>query len=319
MITPAELTFNLIFTKGSPKYLWPFTLSILEHTTVNLRLVANGCTKRDIHFLQDKTETNPRLDLVIYPSKKVQWHDTILNYLLEIETSDYFCFMDTDILATGDFISPFIQKLSDHSAIFSCKPMWSENDILPPDFPRIVGKFIYTTDGFCLGSSYFAMYHKHTLINIIEKYGVNFNRVEWDGIPPNIQHILETQLLKKKRYDTGKILNILFQHDGHLINYFDSDNLYHIGGLSWYISRVKKRITLAREEKKALQETSTEMKKILKLRLNTNQFFYGFIRNLIDKKKMKGISSDLFDNILELEEVKMIKNEITDIYQKYYS
>ena len=40
-------------------------------------------------------------------------------------------------------------------------------------------------------------------------------------------------------YDTGKIVNILFQEDGHRLGHFEHPQLLHVGAMSHYLSPPK--------------------------------------------------------------------------------
>ena len=232
------MTFNIIFTTNTVRHLYLFTLSLLKHTSIQYRLVANACTADEIACLKALVGSNERLDLLIFPSNKLEDHHTVLNYLQKRETSKYFSFMDSDILATGDFVSELQTCLENHAAVFSGRMLFTEDICLHPDDPIIGGRFFETTDGFCIGSSYFAIYNNEALSDFIRKNNIDFSRFEWSKIPQEQKQTLVDIGLNRHFYDTGKLLNILLNVQSGKLVHVEPDSLHHIGGLSWFASRL---------------------------------------------------------------------------------
>ncbi len=118
---------------------------------------------------------------------------------------DYFCFMDSDIFATGDFISVVLPLLAEHSAIFSGMPLWvkHEEEIFPNNFKAITGMFNRTENALVLGSTFFAIYNNRDLTNMMQSTGVGFEEYHWDQLSPFVQHRLKALGLEVDVFDIG--------------------------------------------------------------------------------------------------------------------
>jgi hypothetical protein len=69
-----------------------------------------------------------------------------------------------------------------------------------------------------------------------EHWGVLFRARTHEQLPSPVQLRLAALGRQFERYDTAKVLNILFQGDGFLLTHFDNPALVHIGGISQYLS-----------------------------------------------------------------------------------
>jgi hypothetical protein len=142
--------------------------------------------------------------------------------------------MDSDILATGEFMSEMSSYLPQYAGVFSGSPIWctEEERVLGASAPRVRGQFNRTADGVCLGSSYFAIYDNNVLTEFIQSTGIDFRRYWWRQVPHQYQRQVACMGLQRERYDTGKLLNILLFAQGRAIVFVDSLFLQHIGGVS---------------------------------------------------------------------------------------
>jgi hypothetical protein len=229
-----DLRFNIVYTTGTVRYLRLLVFSLLKWTDCSFRLVANACSPEEVRLLQELCRKSTRLEFLALPSKTIMLHSEVLTYLQPLERSGYFCFMDSDILASGDFVSEMSPHLDQHAGVFSATPIWctEEEQILPQTFPRMPGHFNRTSSGICIGSTYFAMYDNRALSQLIESTGIGFSRYRWEEIPPPYQRQVSQAGLEKTRYDTGKLLNVLLVAQGKRLIYVDSPLLQHIGGVS---------------------------------------------------------------------------------------
>lgn len=229
-----DLEFNIVYTTGTVRYLRLLVFSLLKWSDCSFRLVANACSPEEVRLLQELCRKSTRLEFLALPSRTIMLHSEVLSYLQPLERADYFCFMDSDILASGDFVSEMSPYLDQHAGVFSATPIWctEEEQILPQTFPRMPGHFNRTSSGICIGSTYFAMYDNRVLSQLIESTGIGFSRYRWEEIPPPCQSQVIRAGLKKTRYDTGKLLNALLVAQGKRLMYVDSQMLRHIGGVS---------------------------------------------------------------------------------------
>jgi GT2 family glycosyltransferase len=153
-----DLTFNIIYTRGTVRYLRLLVFSLLKWSESSFRLVANACSPEEVRLLQELCYKNSRLEFLALPSERGMQHSEVLSYLQALERLDHFCFMDSDIIATGDFVNEMLPYLDNHAAVFSAPPLWctEEEQILPDTFPVMGGRFNRTSSGLCIGSTHFA-------------------------------------------------------------------------------------------------------------------------------------------------------------------
>ena len=111
--------FNIIFTPGTVKYLSLFLWSLLKWSDCSFRLVSNGCLPPERRYLKKLSRQNPRLEFWAIPTQNSKPHGLALNYLHAMTHSKHFCFMDSDIFATGDFIGPLARHQDQYAGIFS--------------------------------------------------------------------------------------------------------------------------------------------------------------------------------------------------------
>jgi hypothetical protein len=154
-------TFNIIYMPGTVKYLYFFVLSLLKWSDCSFRLVSNGCGPAEVNLLKQFCRQQPRLELCVLPFNRVIPHDQALAYLHALDQPDYFCFMDSDIFAKGDFLTPLVPHLNQHAALFSSSSCWckAEEQILPTSFRKMQGRFNHTDQGVgCMPGEYLFCY-----------------------------------------------------------------------------------------------------------------------------------------------------------------
>lgn len=240
----SEVNFNILFVPGAVRQLLPFTSSLLQHSDdCRFRLVSNGCTAEEDVALKHLAESSPRFDFYRLPWTDVRPHGEALNKVHGLENSDFFAFLDSDILATGPFLADFEARLTRGAALFSCPPVWSlpGDRRLPDGFRRLPGACHELHDGFTVGTTYFAIYDNRILSECMSRTGIRFDQYQWNELPESTQSEFQSHGLERDRYDTGKVLNMLLAlHSGDL-HYVDSPHLNHIGGMSARLLRPHRR------------------------------------------------------------------------------
>lgn len=229
------LTFNIVYTPGTVAYLIPFLASLLRWSDCRFRLVSNGCLLPERRLLQQVSAADERLSCYTMPTNGMADHGTVLNYLQAMTTDRYFCFMDSDLFATGDFLSELMPLLRGRAAVFSGAPAWMTfaQGILPSHFVTVSGVHHQTDRGTCLGSSYFAIYDNRALTDCLQATGIGFQTCRWGELPGQIRQSFASLGWQKQGFDTGKVLNLLLQLRGQDLQYADSERLRHIGGFSF--------------------------------------------------------------------------------------
>lgn len=231
-----DLTFNIIYTKGTVNQLLPFLYTLLEHTdSCSFRLVDNGCEDKESQVLEYLCQQNDRLKFYSLNVDNVLEHGKVLNHLQSIEKSDYFAFMDSDIFAIGPFLSEHLKALESHAGICACLPVWWDSATeteMQKEFVIMGGEYLNSHNHIFLGVSYYAIYHNYIIRDLIESDDITFQRYTWNQVPRRHQETLIQLGLKKNIYDTSKLLNIFLQRRGGQLIYLNTPSLYHIGGLS---------------------------------------------------------------------------------------
>lgn len=303
------MTFNIIFTPNTVSTLSIFTLSLLKRTKIKYRLVANACTKGEVDILKRISNHYDRLEVLDLANDKMIWQYEVLNYLLENYNEEFFCIMDSDIFATADFMRQFQPFLDSYSAIYSCAPLWTDNFYFRN---HMAGRFIKTKSGFELGCTFFAIYNKNNLNQFLSNRNIDFRKYSWDEngrhpiVPIEFKQRMESEGLKSKGYDTGKILNITFQLSGHSARYIPSEDLYHIGGISMYLSK---------EERRPLNESIGLINnKMIPVKEQSASYFAELLENFVQNRPLPPSPLDGSNNQLSFleKQVKIFMSENKD-------
>ena len=232
--TSATLTFHIIYTPGSVQHLLPLVSTLLRHSTCHYRLVGNGCSPDEIAHMERYAEQSDRLSVTRLPGKQQMNHGVALTQLFTRSSDHYFCFMDSDILAAGDFMAELQPLLAAAAGVFSAWPLMVRNQekVLQADHKYIGGHHLATPTGVCLGGTYFAMYHRAALTAAMQYapdgFGVSYRR----QLPWATRSLLKRVAQERLFYDTGRLLNLILIDQGYLLRTLETDRLCHIGSYS---------------------------------------------------------------------------------------
>lgn len=233
-----QFVFNMVWTDEAFEFFSPFLASLIDHSGARFRLVANRCPAREIARMERFAERHPDRVVEVLEISRTEMlsHGRALDGVHRIrDDGPYFCFIDPDILARGEFMSTFIDLLATNAAVTSGAEVWSDGNVLPEGKTGVNGEYFFDHNGYVLGSPHFAIYEVEALDATLEQWQVGF------GSGGN-------ELLEKTRarleevgqsywlYDTAKLVNILFQEDGNPLTHVDHPALVHIGGMLHYFS-----------------------------------------------------------------------------------
>ncbi len=201
-------------------------------------MVANGCSADDVARMRRFAATDDgRVELLDLAQSSMVPHGVALDEVYEArDDGAFFCFIDSDVLARRPFMPAFIDLLGRVDAVTSCNVAWSTDTTLPPGSENLVGRHVVGHDGFVYGSSFCALYSRPALDRVRATWDVTFRARAHDQLPVPVQARLESMGRRFALYDTAKVLNILFQGDGLTLRYADNPALFHIGGISQYLS-----------------------------------------------------------------------------------
>jgi len=328
-----ELRFNIVYTPGTVRFLHFFAFSLLRRLNCSFRLAANGCSPEEIHLLRRMCGRYPdRAELLRLPFHEVVTHGQALSYLQSLERSDHFCFMDSDILATGDFLSDITPLVGRYAGVFSGTPLWcrDEEQILPEAFPFMVGRYNRTDKDVCLGSTFLAVYDNRVLAQVIQATGINFEWRSWPDIPSRCRDQLTRMGLARREYDVGKLLNLLLLGQGEHLVHVESPHLHHIGGMSTYISSRRgsnprkgffsRLRALGRRlmGPKDTQRSSGDESAVLRMerrKESMNRYFSELLKALVDHRPLPGIPN-LDDSEIQ-ERVQRVTKHVVDLHRAF--
>jgi hypothetical protein len=230
----SDLQFNIIYTLHTPRYLVFFVHSLLRWTDCRYRLIANACSLEEVTCLQDFCKDEVRLDFMDLEVETIVQHGEVLDRLQQECEDDYFCFMDSDILATGRFMDEILAEFSDAKAVTSCLPIWAaEDDItIPHNFKRLHGCYARADNGIVVGCTYFSVYDNSVVNEVRELTGIGFQIQQFQWLTPAIQEVIRALGMEKFDYDTGIVLSLLMTARGAKISHKEPQTLCHLGGVS---------------------------------------------------------------------------------------
>lgn len=234
----SAFVFNIVWTGSVFAYLQYFVASQIRQSGARFRFVANGCAPGQIGLMERFAERFPDRVVEIFPfSDDMLAHGVALDAVFRSrDDGDYFCLIDSDIKARSPFVRPFAEALDSGCAgVTSGQGVWNDDVVVPAGHPGVPGECFYSPDGYLFGSPHFGMYRSGALRETMERWGVGFGSAGKE-ISPEARKAIEDAGHRYWLYDTGKILNILFQEDGNTLCHFEHESLVHIGGMSHYLS-----------------------------------------------------------------------------------
>lgn len=229
--------FHVVYTPGTVRTLSLFAWSLLEHTDARYCLVSNGCSRLERAFLAALAARDPRLrhlDLGV----AMLPHGEALDVLLERSSGPWFGFLDSDLLATGDFVQP-----PAGGAVFTGRPTWvaASEETLGPDFQVVSGTFQRDSRGLLLGSTYCALYDRSALLQARKEARIGFAPAP---LPPPVRQRLSEAGLGRAVFDTGKALNAWMALSGAPLSWRPELPVRHLGGASFAALRGRSRFGL---------------------------------------------------------------------------
>lgn len=227
-------TFNVIYVPRTVRFLTPFVRSLVANSTYRFRLVANACSAAEEALLADEALRHANVEVSSLETPRVLSHGEALQRCFANESDDYFACVDSDIFARAPFLSGAQTLLADCAGVFCGRPCWlTEADTVMPDgFAFMSGRFSTTQSGQCLGTSYCMIYRRPELETVMARTGVTFHARSWFDLSSEQRASLSEMELAKRRYDTGKLVNLMLGRDGFSLAMSSEPNLVHVGALS---------------------------------------------------------------------------------------
>ncbi len=239
-----SLLFHIIYTPNTVRTLLPFVETLLRWSDCAYCLVSNGCDDEEMSLLRTRCAGEPRLRWRSLPWPRKVEHGQALNFLFAASNEPSFCFMDSDILATGDFMAELLPAMSGAAGLFSAWPITikAEERMLSDACSFIGGRHSHTADGRCLGGSYFAIYERAALACALAQAPDGFNRGYWAQLPRRMRQFLRKIGQERRFYDTGRVLNLFLQQQGGALRVHDCAALLHLGSYSIYAGSAQRTV-----------------------------------------------------------------------------
>jgi hypothetical protein len=280
----------------------------MDNTSFDVNVIANGCDEDEIRIIEQLVAlADERFTFQVFSRMGMERHYVVLDKLQEEENGDLFGFLDSDIMFFGDPTEDLLELLNNNAAIFSGRPIWEENVVLPSGRDKAAGRYMLDSKNYCIGGTYFALYKNEVITNIKLKDGVGFSNYWRKDLPKDILDKLIMEGQNYVRYDNGKVLNILMQHYGEECVYWESDQLIHAGGISRYNS-VLTQDPLKMKRHKTQRQEQDNMRVI-------SSFLSEYVRAAREEKSIPELS--LEKEHFAYQQVKMVINEIDRLRGKY--
>jgi len=240
-VAESAFVFNIVWTGSVFRYLRYFVASQIDHSESRFRFVVNGCPPDQIPLMEHFAEQYADRVLDVFESSNAMHaHGVALDAAFDrYDDGESFCFIDPDILARAPFVSAFAPSLDLHAGVTSGKGVWNDDVVVPVGHGGVPGECFYSPDGFLFGSPHFAMYRRSALEQTMDRWGVRFG-----SAGPDLSQRAKERLVAAGHrywiYDTGKLVNFFLQEEGNTLDHFEHPALFHIGGMSHYLSPPEK-------------------------------------------------------------------------------
>ena len=308
------IIFNAVFAGDTFWHLRYFVCSQIEQSDAQFRLVANTCspeTLTDLHEFAHRHADRVVEVLEVSPADTPMiGHGLALDAVLRVrDDGDHFCFIDPDIKALHPFLGEFRELLSKYDAVTSGKELWTDDNVLPPDHFGVGGRHFYDSNGFILGSPHFAMYDRATLDETCGRWSVGLGSYGPEVSETTRDHLAEAGH-PYKVFDTGKMVNILFQLDGHTLWHFDHPDLLHIGGLSHFLDP-------GEPSGKGGEVVTPDWARYsgVQARLEVTRYTAAVLRSTIEQREVPPLPAGLEPAMLARLEV--VRSEMIDLVERY--
>lgn len=235
------LVFNVVWVRGVFEYLRYFVASQMAHSSARFRFVVNGCPPDEVALIKRFAgRHSDRVVEVFESSSTMEPHGVALDTVLaRRDDGEYFCFIDSDILARRPFLRRFTDRLEGSCVGVTSGRVFSrpdgQDDAIATESRILPGDCFYSQRGYLFGSPHFAVYRRGALDDTMSRW-----RVGLGSSGPDVSAEVRRELAAAGHafalYDTGKIVNILLQQDGNTLCHLEHEGLMHIGGVSHFLS-----------------------------------------------------------------------------------
>ena len=312
-MTDARPVFNVVVTGHTFWHLRFFVCSLVHTGEARFRLVANGCDPGSLALMEGyaTAHADQVVDVMdVSPSEMVAHGVAMDRVRATRDDGELFCFVDPDIKATGPFLAPFLDVLRTHSAVTSGKEVWTDDNVVPESHLGIGlgGRHFFHPSGFVYGTPHMAMYRRADLDDTCDRWDVGFGSAGPE-LSPAARETLSAAGHLYHVYDTGKIVNILLQLDGHTLRHIDPDELIHIGGMSHFLAPA----TGEQSGEDATPQWASYDG--MEARLVVARYTAALLRGLIERRPQPDLPAGLEPSMEE--RLMLVRHEVVDLVDRY--
>lgn len=307
-----DVVFNVVWTGTVFPYLQYFVASQIARSRARFRFVGNGCPPDQLELMEAFAARHPGrvVEVLDVSSQDMIAHGVALDRVrAQRDDGPLFGLIDPDIKANAPFVADLLRLLGDGAAVTSGREVWSEHNVVPDMHPGVAGEFFYDRNGFVFGSPHLAVYRRDALEDTCTRWEVGFGSAGPD-LRPDARALLDAHGHTYIVFDTGKIVNILLQLDGHPLVHEELDQLVHIGGLSHYLYPPGWRTTETGEVEPDWTAWET-----MSVRHEVARYTARTLRALADGDDAPPVPPDLEPDVAA--RLARVHREVTDLMERY--
>ena len=234
---PEDVVYNVVWTGEVFTYMHPFAASQIARDPARYRFVGNSCPPEQLELMERFASKHPQVVEVLDVCDTLEAHGIALERVLaQRDDGEFFGLIDPDIKVNAPFTAELLAPLDDErcAAVTSGTEVWSDDNLVPPDWKGVAGEHFVSRDGFVFGSPHLAIYRRDLLDATRERWSV---RLSSGGpeLPDETKARLHAMGHDYIVYDTAKLVNTLLQADGHRLEHTELAQVVHIGGLTHYL------------------------------------------------------------------------------------
>ena len=220
---------------GTTKRLLPFVFTLLQARYARFVLVDNGCETEERERLERVAGSESRFDYLRLPGESIMSHAQALAFLLSRGHDRWFAVLDSDVLASGDFIQELDFPEDGCAGVFAAPAVWRLPCLAqtPVGTAFLGGASDRLRDGTAVGLTHAAIYDRVALRTAVDKLPRSLSNGSWSRvIPAPMKRELKAKDWHYRRFGTARVAHLRLLLDGHTLSNQDSPHLHHTGGLS---------------------------------------------------------------------------------------
>jgi hypothetical protein len=229
------LDFQVIYTPGTVRQLLPFAITLLEAGGARFTLVDNGCSPIETEALRGLAREERRLSYLRLPGESMHRHGKALDLLLKRTEGPWFAILDSDVIASGDYLADLDPPSGGCAGVFTAPPVWLDPPLARGDrgSPFLGGPVSTLPDGTPVGATAGAIYDRAALKAAVAKLPRRLlNGPAAAVLAPGMAEELRARGWYYRRFGTARVANLRLLLDGYSLRNVVTRHLHHVGGIS---------------------------------------------------------------------------------------